>query len=139
MNAVRTAPGARTIDRRHRTAVVAFAAVIAGSAFAGAVGLATGTLDLGHTLNQRLPLHSPVLGGLALALVVGVPTTVVAIMVLRRDPRAGRAAFAAGLLLIAWIVVEIAFIRDISFLQPFFAGVGVAFIVIGRRSLHQST
>ena len=60
-------------------------------------------------------------------------------MVRRRDPCAGRAAVAAGLLLIAWIVVEIMFIRDISFLQPFFAGVGVAFIVIGRRSLHQST
>lgn len=139
MNAMRTSAAARAIELRHRTAVAAFAALVAASAYAGAVGLATGTLDLGHMLNQRLPLHSPVLGGLALAAIVGVPTSVVAIMVGRRDRRAGRAAVVAGELLIAWILVEIAFIREISFLQPFYAGVGIVFIAVGRRSLHRQS
>jgi hypothetical protein len=91
-------------------------------------------VDMGHTLNQRLPLHSPVLGGLALASIVGAPTSVVAITFLRRDRRAGSAAVGAGVLLVAWILVEIAFIREISFLQPFYAAVGVVFIAIGRRN-----
>jgi hypothetical protein len=118
----------------HRNAVVVFAALVAVSAFGGTVGLATGTLDMGHTLNQRLPLHSPVLGGLALAVIVGVPASVVAIMAHRRDGRSGRAAVVTGALLIAWIVAEIAFIREISFLQPFYLCVGFVFIAIGRRA-----
>jgi hypothetical protein len=133
----RPSPHDLTLDPRPRPALVAFAAVVAFSAFAGTVGLATGTLDMGNTLNQRLPLHSPVLGGPALALVVGVPTSVVAIMMRRRDRRADSAAVVAGALLIGWILVEVAFIRELSFLQPFYAGVGIVFIAIGRRSLHR--
>ncbi len=48
-------------------------------------------------------------------------------------PRPGAAEIAAGALLVGWIVVEIAFIRELSFLQPCFALVGVVFVVIGRR------
>jgi hypothetical protein len=118
----------------HRTAVFVFALLVAVSAFAGTIGLATGALDLGPTLNHRLPLHSPVLGGVALAIVVGVPATAVAITVRRGDERAGRVAVGAGALLIAWIVVEIAFIREFSFLQPFYAAVGIVFVAIGRRA-----
>ena len=118
----------------NRNAVFVFAALVATSAFGGAVALATGALDLGHTLNQRLPLHSPVLGGVALAMIVGLPASVVVVMVGRADERAGRVAIGAGALLIAWIGVEIACIREFSFLQPLYAGVGLAFIAIGRRA-----
>ena len=95
----------------------------------------TGALDLGHELNQRLPLHSPVLGGLALAAIVGLPTSAVAGLVWRRDTRSGRAALAAGGLLVAWIVVELAFVREVSFLQPTFVAVGLAFVALGRAAV----
>jgi hypothetical protein len=117
-----------------RSGLCGFASCVALSAYGGTIGLATGKLDLGHELNQRLPLHSPVLGGIALALVVGVPATVVAGLAKRGDRRADVACVVAGALLIAWILVELAFIRQLSFLQFFYAGAGAAFVVIGRRA-----
>ena len=42
-------------------------------AFAGAIGLVGGATDLGDTVTSRLPLGSPVLASVALALFVGVP------------------------------------------------------------------
>ncbi len=89
---------------------------------------------MGAEVNRRLPLHSPVLGGCALALWVGAPSTVVAIAAWRRDHRADRACRVAGLLLVGWIIVELAFIREVSFLQPVFVGVGAVFVAIGRRT-----
>jgi hypothetical protein len=117
-----------------RSGLCGFAACVALSAYGGTIGLVTGRLDLGHQLNQRLPLHSPVLGGIALALVVGLPATVVAGLAKRGDRRADLASIAAGVLLIAWILVELAFIRELSFLQFFYAGAGLAFVAIGRRA-----
>ncbi len=58
-------PDARPVGRsraRGATGTAVFAAVVAVSAWAGALGLATGTLDLGAKLEQRLPFHSPGLG-----------------------------------------------------------------------------
>ena len=95
-----------------RKGLCAYASCVALSAYGGAIGLATGNLDLGHELDQRLPLRSPVLGGIALALVVGVPATVVGVFAKRGDRRADVASVVAGSLLIAWILVELAFIRD---------------------------
>ena len=115
------------------TGLSAFAGFVAISAFGGTLGLITGVLDMGHELNQRLPLHSPVLGGIALALLVGVPACAVSLLAWRRDTRAGAASIVAGALLVGWIVVEIAFIRELAFLQLFYAGAGVAYVVIGRR------
>jgi len=117
-----------------RKGLCAYASCVALSAYGGAIGLATGNLDLGHQLNQRLPFHSPVLGGIALALVVGLPATVVAGLAKRGDRRSDVACVVAGALLIAWILVELAFIRELSFLQFFYAGAGVVFVAIGRHS-----
>ena len=109
-----------------RTGLLAYASCVALSAYGGTIGLATGNLDLGHELNQRLPLHSPVLGGIALALIVGLPK--------RGDRRTDVASVVAGVLLIAWILVELAFIRELSFLQFFYTGAGLVFVAIGRRA-----
>ncbi len=133
-----TRPVGRSGARR-ATGTAVFAAVVAVSAWAGALGLVTGTLDLGAKLEQRLPFHSPVLGGGALAVIVGLPTTVVAILARRHDARAGASAVVAGALLVGWIVVEVAFIREFSFLQPCYAVIGVVFIAIGRRARDQRT
>jgi hypothetical protein len=124
----------------HRSvAEVVFAAMVACSAYAGAVGLMTGTIDMGHELNHRLPLHSPVLGGAALAVIVGLPTTAVALLAWRRTVLgARRAAIVAGVLLVGWIGVELAFIREFSFLQPLFVLVGLVFVALGRRRRRDS-
>jgi hypothetical protein len=74
-----------------------------------------------------------VLGGSALAAIVALPFTVLAVLASRTDRRTGFGAAAAGTLLIGWIVVELAFIRAVSFLQPVCVLVGILFVLVGRR------
>ena len=109
-----------------------YSALIAASAYAGAVGLASGGIDTGGTINNQLPFHSPALGAVALALIVGIPSKSVAWRALRGDRTVRTAALIAGILLVGWIVVEAAFIRELSWLQPFYVGIGVSLIAISR-------
>ena len=118
------------VDRR-RVRLSAYAGIVSVSAYAGAVGLATGALDTGAAINGRLPFHSPAFGGTALALVVGIPTTVLARYAWRGDRNTDRAAVVAGSLLIGWIAVELAVIRELSWLQFLYVGVGATFIAAG--------
>ena len=81
---------------RPQRGLAAFAAVIALSAYGGAVGLIAGFIGLDAPLNRRLPFESPVLGGTALALVVGLPMTVLAIRARTGDARTAATAVVAG-------------------------------------------
>jgi hypothetical protein len=121
--------------RRHRTVVGAVAAFNALSAGFGGYGLATGWLELDTTAASRLPWDSTVVGGLALAAVVAVPNAAVAVAALRRDPRYGRASIASGALLVGWIAVELAFIRELSFFHPLYAGIGLVQMWLGARQV----
>ena len=105
------------------------------SAWGGVFGLATGVLDLGHELNHRLPLHSPVFGALGLAIFVGIPATALAWHAARGDERIGATAVFAGMALIGWIAVELAFIRELSWLQLVYVAVGTSFIVISQHAV----
>jgi len=119
---------------RPRVRLTAGSGVVALTAFGGAIGLITGGLKLGDTVAARLPFHSPVVGGLALALLVGAPFSILAVLAWRRDRTTGVVAFGVGLLLIGWILVELAFIREWSFFHPLYLAIGVAFAVVGWRS-----
>jgi len=121
------------VPSRHHPAVAVYAGAIAFSAYAGAVGLATGVLDTAGTINSRLPFESPVFGAVALTLIVAVPNTALAWCAGRGDPRFTAAARFAGTLLIGWIAVELAIIRELSWLQPFYIAVGASLLVIGAR------
>jgi hypothetical protein len=114
-----------------RRALSAFAALIALSAYLGVAGLTLGFLGLPANLEARLPFASPVLGGLALAVVVALPTSVLAWLAWRGDPRTDTACVAAGLLVVGWILVELAFIRDLSFFHPLYVVVGLVLVRIG--------
>ncbi len=109
------------------------ALLVAISAYGGAVGLCTGALRLGGTLNDRLPLDSPVLGGAALAILVGVPFSALAWLAWRADPHTPALAYLSGLGLIGWIAVELAFVREVSLLQVLYVAVGAAFALAGQR------
>lgn len=65
--------------RPNRVALAAYAGFIALSAYFGSIGMISGLLPVGTTLAERLPFHSPVFGGVALALIVGLPASVVAV------------------------------------------------------------
>lgn len=110
------------------------AGLMAASALIGAAGLVSGFIDMGDRLNSRLPFGSPVFGGLALSVVVGLPFFLVASYAWNGDRRSGEAALVAGSLLVLWIVVELAFIRELSFLHPLCAVIGAAFAIVGANS-----
>ncbi len=120
---------------RGRIGTSVFAAVIALSAYGGAVGLLTGGLRLDDIATARLPFASPALGGFALAVIVAVPTTWLAWLAWRRDPRTDAVAFLSGALLVGWILVELAIIREFSFFHPTYLAVGVILMWLGRRGI----
>ena len=117
-------------------AVVAGVMAVAGAA--GAVGLWGGGIDFGDEITARLPWGSTVLAGTALFLVVAVPMGLAAVAAWRGHPRAPELMVAAGLLLVAWILVEVAFIRSFAWLQPICAAWGLAVALLGRREGRRS-
>jgi hypothetical protein len=104
------------------------------AALGGAWGLATGAIGIGPQLEVRLPWQSPTLGGLALLLAVAAPNALLAWFAWRGDRRTGVAAVAIGTLLVAWILVELAFLRELSFFHPLYVAVGLVLVLLGRRA-----
>lgn len=122
-------------ERHPHRGLAAFAAAVGASAWFGVAGLTSGFLTLGPVVTPRLPLHSPVLGGIALAVVVAIPMTALAVLAGTGHPRTAEAAVVAGVLQVGWIVGELAVIRELSFFHPLYVLVGVAFVVLGVRAL----
>ena len=95
---------------------------------AGAVAHAGGATGLGPEVTSRLPLESPVLAAIALAMWVGVPFAVLALHARRGTPFTDRAALVAGILLVAWILVQLAIIRTPSPFQLAYLAIGLGFV-----------
>ncbi len=121
--------------RHPRRGLAVAAALVALSAWGGAAGLVTGSLALEGGLNARLPFHSPVLGGLALAALVAVPFTLLAASAWRGSERTDELALGSGALLVGWILVELAFVRALSFFHPLYLVIGGWFVFCGRHAL----
>lgn len=123
----------RPMPGRQR-AIGVIAALNAVAALAGALGLMTGTLDLTSRIEDRLPWGSPALGGLALAVTVAAPNAWLALLAWRGDPDTGRWAVGVGAALVGWIVVQLAFIRELSFFHPLYLAIGIALVALGWRA-----
>jgi hypothetical protein len=91
---------------------------VAVSAYAGAIGLIGGGLSFGPLIDERLPLGSLLLAGLALLAFVAAPMSVAAVSAIRPGRHTPALVLGAGELLIAWIAVELVFIQAYSWLQP---------------------
>jgi hypothetical protein len=113
--------------------LVLYLGFVAASAWIGVVGLIFGLLPVSRPLAARLPLHSPVLGGIALTCVVAIPATVVTLLAARGHRRTADALTLVGLLLVGWIVVEAAVVREFSPLQPVYLLAGMGLILLGDR------
>lgn len=64
---------------------------------------------------------------------VALPLTVLAVLAATGHPRTGEGAVVVGLLLIGWILVQVLFLRELSFFHPFSVLVGSGLVVAGRR------
>jgi hypothetical protein len=127
---------APSTNARRRRGLALAEGLTAASAIAGALSLVGGSIDLGATINGRLPFESPVFGGVALAMVVALPMAAGAVLSWRGGRRANLVAVGAGVALMGWIVVELAFIRSISWLHPALFLVGAAIAFAGYRGWH---
>ena len=116
-----------------RRVLAASAALVSLSALGGAAGLAFGFGDLGSELNSRLPLASPVLGGVALATLVGLPFALLAVMAWHDHPDTDVVTMVLGVGLVIWILVQLAFLRDVNFLHVASVFAGAAFAIHGLR------
>lgn len=93
-------------------------AAIALSGYAGVVGLVGGGISFGDAIDARLPFASLVLAGVALLVIVAAPMTVASVAAGRGSRHGAHLVFGAGLLLVAWIAVELAFIQAYSWFHP---------------------
>ena len=111
--------------------LAALDAVMAAAAWAGVVLLVTGRSGLSDDLVSRLPMGSSALGGVALMFAVALPMSVAAVLAFRGGPFAAEMTLVSGLLLVGWVVVELAVIRTVSWLQPACAVYGGLLVVLG--------
>ncbi|MGS2811409.1 hypothetical protein [Nocardia sp. MW-W600-9] len=121
----------RKTQRALRAGLVGSAGFVAFWAFAGAFGLISGGVGLGDEITARLPFSSPVLAGLLLASIVGVPMTATATLALRTRPSAPIAGVASGLLLLGWVTVQPLLIGQFNWLQPVFGLLGGIVSLLG--------
>ena len=82
---------------------------------------------------QGSPFSSYVVPGVILLVVVGGSSAAAAVAVFARARRARPLALAAGAILLGWIVVQVAIIGYVSWLQPAMAVAAVLILALARR------
>ena len=122
--------GTQSVHRTTRhTILAALAGLMAVGALVGAVGLLRGGPDFfgpdTAEIYSRLPFQSPQFAGAALLASVTLPMAVAAVLAWRGSRHAAAAGAAAGTVLVGWIIVQLAFIGAVFWLQPLCAAVGL--------------
>jgi hypothetical protein len=118
-----------------RRLLLSLALLNTAGALGGAWGLLSGVLDLGPAVTGRLPWGSPALAGFALGLLVALPNALLAAVALRRGRSTGLLGMAVGAAMVVWILVELAFIRELSFFHPLYIAVGLVMVWAGMRAV----
>jgi hypothetical protein len=114
-----------------RIGAAALTGIFALSAYAGVIGLVGGAISFGETINARLPYQSLFLAGMALLLVVVAPMTAAAVACIRDLRYARERVIGAGLLLVAWIAIELAFIKSYSWFHPTYLLLAILVMISG--------
>ena len=128
---LKTSNMTRRQRRQLRIGTAILTGIIALSAYAGVVGLVGGAISFGETINARLPYQSLFLAGMALLLVVAAPMTAAAVACIRDLRYATELVIGAGLLLVAWIAVQLAFIKSYSWFHPTYLALAILVLICG--------
>lgn len=130
------ATGQVPTTRRSSSKVVPSATWLAGfvavSAWGGAIYLLLGAPGLTAELPEFLPGETWLPGGIALGLIVALPMSIASYLLGMKRVAGGRAAMVAGVLLMSWIIIQVALVGYISLLQPAMFAAGLAVLVLGR-------
>jgi hypothetical protein len=125
------------VDKIIRLTAALITGAIALSGYAGVVGLLGGGISFGDTIDARLPFGSLFMAGLALLAIVAVPMTVASVAAGRGMRYSADIVFGAGLVLVGWIAVELAFIKAYSWFHPTY--LVAAIVVLGLSWLMNRT
>ena len=88
-------------------------------------------MGVSSELLKNSPLDSFLLPGLFLLLVNGLITAAASVLSFIKHKYAGMAGLMLGLILTAWIIVQVAWIGLTSFMQPMFFVIGVIEALLG--------
>ncbi len=126
---------------RHRSAridvILGLEGFVVVGALYGSIAMVAGLFDDAPFI-PHLPFGSTALGGTALFLVnVALPVSVI-IAEAQRRPWASRAHLAFGAALMGWILVQVAFIGLVFFLQPLMFAIGALIAVLALLELRAS-
>jgi hypothetical protein len=116
---------------------IVFLVVLGLGALAGGVALASqpdgSVMHFDVSILAGSPFSDFLVPGLVLGGLFGIGSLIVAAMGLRHSRLAPFLAFAIGCAQMIWIVVELAIIKDLSFLHPTFFGVGLVIAIASAR------
>jgi hypothetical protein len=82
------------------------------------------------------PLTGWVLPGVALLIAVAIPQLTAAALIAAGSKLALAAGYLVGLLLVAWIAVELLILQRYFFLRPVAVGIGIAEVLLAWRWQH---
>jgi hypothetical protein len=117
----------------HPWSLAALAALTGAAAVYGGAELIRDGFGMPDGWLAGTPLTGWVLPGVALLIGVAVPQFAAAALIGSGARPALAAGYLAGLLLIAWIAVELLILRRYFFLQPVIAGLGAAEVLLAWR------
>lgn len=84
-----------------------------------------GSIGLTVQLLSNTPFHDFFIPGLVLALIVGGSSLVSLFLVMNESPLSYKVAMLSGIILVVWILAELAFIPYYHWLQGFYLAIGV--------------
>jgi len=117
-----------------RIALVVLEAIVALNAFAGGYYGMSGAPSVPPEWLDGTPFEDYVVPGLILFVAVGGSMSAAALAgAFAGRRRASLAGLSAAVVLLGWIVVQVAMIGYVSFLQPLFFAIGVAIFVVAWR------
>lgn len=114
-----------------RKMLAAVEAIHGGVALLSGVAIIRGDIPIPRRLIDRTPFPSAAIPGAVLSTVVGGSALAAAATLLSGRPEAPDVVALSGLMLSGWIAVQVAMIREFSWLQPAYFALGMALLATG--------